>query len=67
MVPTKGPDGPVIINYSNTWWCVDSRANREICRDVTMANGREVQKALTIGEAGQGHSFMSEAEGPCQY
>ena len=54
----------VMINYTNTRWCVDSGANRDICRDVSLAQGREISKALSIGEAGQSHSFMSEAEGP---
>ena len=54
----------VTLNYSNTRWCVDSGANRDICREVCMAEGREVPKKLVIGEAGRGHSFLSEAEGP---
>ena len=48
--------------YSKHRWCVDSGANRDICRDVSIANGRAVAKPLMIGEAG--HSFYSEAEGP---
>ena len=44
--------------------CVDSGANRNLCRDVKQSNGRAKKKDLVIGEAGMGHSFSSEAEGP---
>ena len=43
---------------------MDSGANRDICRDVSLAEGKSVPKRLVIGEAGEGHSFYSEAVGP---
>ena len=45
-------------------WCVNSGANRDICKEVGLAQGRQVEKKLNIGEVGSGHSFTSEAEGP---
>jgi len=51
------------INYTSTRWCVDSGANRDICREPSLFNGNVRPKVLTIGEAGQGHSFMSQGEG----
>ena len=59
----KSEDDDVLVNYLNTRWCVDSGANRDICQDVSFAEGKEIPKALTIGEAGRGHSFQSEAIG----
>ena len=59
-------DAPVV-NYLNTRWCVDSGANRDICRDQSMADGDPVPRKLTIGEAGTGHSFCSEAVGPISF
>lgn len=50
--------------YDPRRWCVDSGANRHLCRDVSLAQGRAKEKDLVIGEAGLGHSFRSEAEGP---
>ncbi len=44
--------------------CVDSGANRDIFKDVSLAKGLAKPKVLVIGEAGKGHSFLSEAEGP---
>ena len=57
---------PICVSYasSSTRWCVDSGANRDICREPALFNGRAQPKVLTIGEAGQGHSFQSQAEGP---
>jgi hypothetical protein len=52
------------VRNTSTRWCVDSGANRDICRDIRLFNGRAKPKVLTIGEAGQGHSFSSQAEGP---
>ncbi len=49
--------------YSNRW-CIDSGANRHLCRDVSLSHGNARKKDLVIGEAGLGHSFHSEAEGP---
>src|SRR6185312_5661998 len=54
-------------NYSRGKWCVDSGANRDICRDVRMAKGKAIPKKHRIGEAGRGHSFTSEAEGPISF
>ena len=64
LIAQEKPDTPVVVNYVNTKWCVDSGANRDICKDISLAQGRGKAKALLIGEAGQGHSFFSEAEGP---
>lgn len=64
MVVQEKPAVPVVVTYVNTKWCVDSGANRDICKEVALAKGRQVDKKLTIGEAGSGHSFTSEAEGP---
>ena len=52
-------------SYVGTRWCVDSGANRDICRDISMARGQAIPRILTIGEAGTGHSFTSEAIGAC--
>ena len=52
------------INYTSTRWCVDSGANRDICREPSLFNGNVRPKILTIGEAGQGHSFMSQVKAP---
>lgn len=41
-------EGITLANVRSNRWCVDSGANRH----------------LVIGEAGMGHSFKSEAEGP---
>mgnify|MGYP001201220280 CR=1 FL=1 len=41
-----------------------SGANRHLCRDIALSEGRAFKKDLVIGEAGMGHSFHSEAEGP---
>ena len=49
--------------YHPERWCVDSGANRHLCKSVAQAKGREKKKDLTIGEAGMGH-FKSEVEGP---
>jgi len=58
------PLDEIKVNYVSSRWCVDSGANRDICREISMAQGRDKAKQLTIGEAGRGHSFTSEAEGP---
>ena len=63
MVQEK-PAAPVVVAYVNTKWFVDSGANRDICKEVGLVEGRQVEKKLTIGEAGSGQSFTSEAEGP---
>ena len=52
---------------SQDHWCVDSGANRDICKDASMSRGKAVAKPLVIGEAGKGHSFLSESEGPISY
>ena len=51
-------------SYEHYRWCVDSGANRNLCKDRSQARGRDVDRQLVIGEAGVGHSFFSEAEGP---
>ena len=50
-------------SYVKTRWCVDSGANRDICRDISIAEGDPIPRSLVIGEAGRGHSFNSEAIG----
>ena len=40
-----------------------TQANRDICRDESMAEGATIPRKLTIGEAGSGHSFYSESIG----
>ncbi len=50
--------------YVRERWCVDSGANRDICRDISYAEGKAIPKPLLVGEAGKGHGFYSEAEGP---
>ena len=45
-------------------WCVDSGANRDLCRDLNLFGGRARPKTIRIGEAGLGHTFESSAEGP---
>jgi len=46
-----------------TRWCVDSGANRDICSERQLFKGEMKAKTIRIGEAGQGHSFMSQGEG----
>lgn len=46
-----------------TRWCVDSGANRDICNERQLFKGEMKAKTIRIGEAGQGHSFMSQGEG----
>ena len=44
--------------YNSHRWCVDSGANRHLCRDRSLAKGKETEKKLVIGEAGIGHSLV---------
>ena len=67
LIASEGVAPPPVktrANYASTKWCVDSGANRDICRESVLFNGHEVAKTLVIGEAGTGHSFTSQAEGP---
>ena len=48
-------------------WCVDSGANRDLCKDFSLAGGQEKPCAIPIGEAGEGHSFLAEAVGPISF
>ena len=45
-------------------WCVDSGANRHLCRELGLFRGKQVPKTIRIGEARAGHTFDSNAEGP---
>ena len=58
------PEVVVRAAQSVTRWCVDSGANRDICRDEQLFAGNAKPKVISIGEAGQGHCFTSKAEGP---
>ena len=49
-VLTVQEGGDVSVNYLNTRWCVDSGANRDICCEVSMAQGRAIPRRLIIGE-----------------
>lgn len=48
---------------SATRWCIDSGANRDICNERGLFEKDFVSKAIKIGEAGTGHSFLAEGEG----
>ena len=48
---------------NSTRWCIDSGANRDICKEYELFGGKAAPKVIAIGEAGTGHSFTSKAEG----
>ena len=48
---------------SKVRWCIDSGANRDICKDISLSKGKAVRKSLVIGEAGRGHSFSLKRRG----
>ena len=62
--PAPAPEVRAQLSVSTTRWCVDSGANRDICKELILFGGKETPRQIAIGEAGEGHSFMSKAEGP---
>jgi len=46
-----------------TRWCVDSGANRDICKERHLFAADLKLKEIKIGEAGVGHTFTAQAEG----
>jgi hypothetical protein len=68
VIVSELSDRPIIARAKatrfSTLWCVDSGANRDMCNEIKLFNGRAKPKTLTIGEAGKGHSFLSQGEGP---